>query len=79
MRAPSAGRRGEADPLEDVVRLLALSIRLQLGSQSQAIAELAKTGFGPTRIAEILGTTTGTVNVALQRSRKKQAPKGEAN
>ena len=38
---------------EETVRLLALQIRLQLGSQGEAIKEFSKLGFGPSRIAEL--------------------------
>ena len=64
-------RRGEADQLDEVARILALSVRLQLGSQQLAIVELSKSGIGPSRVAELLGTTPGTVNVALQRAKRK--------
>jgi len=53
-----------------VARLLAIQLRLQLGSQSACIAELNRAGFGPTRIAELLGTTPNTVNVTLQKAKK---------
>ena len=56
------------DAQEEIVRLLALQIRMQFESQAEAILELSKAGFGPTRIAELLGTTPGTVNVTLARS-----------
>ena len=40
-------------------------------SQAQAIEELSKAGFGPTRIAELLGTTPNTVNVAIAQAKKR--------
>lgn len=67
------------DPQEEIVRLLALDIRLHFESQADAIRELHETaGFGPARIAELLGTTAGTVNVTLARAKKrgKKQPKG---
>ena len=40
------------------------------------IAELSKAGFGNARIAELLGTTPSTVNVALHRDKARSAKKG---
>ena len=57
------------EPLEEVVRLLAIQIRLSLPSQSGAIQELNRAGFGPSRIAELLGTTANTVSVTLRRAK----------
>ena len=65
--------RGVAESNDEVARLLAALIRLQTGSQAEAIAELDRSGIGPTRIAELLGTSAGTVNVAIRRT--KTAPK----
>lgn len=56
---------------EETVRLLALLIRLLVTSQTTAIVELSKVGFGPTRIAQLLGTTPNTANVAIQKAKKK--------
>lgn len=63
------------DPQEEVIRLLALQIRMQFESQADAIRELDKAGFGPTRIAELLGTTSGTVGVTLAKTKKRAAKK----
>jgi hypothetical protein len=63
------------DPQEEIVRLLATQIRLSFKSQSDAIRELSKSGFGPTRIAELLGTTAGTVTVTLAKSKKRSTKK----
>ena len=66
------------DSGEETVRLLAALIRLQTGSQAEAILELRKSGLGASRIAELLGTSAGTVNVAIQRSKKPaKAKKGK--
>lgn len=66
---------------DEIARLLATLIRLQTENQNQAILELNKAGIGPTRIAQLLGTSAGTVNVAIQRSKgsskKAKAPKGK--
>ncbi|MCI0636282.1 MAG: hypothetical protein L0206_20565 [Actinobacteria bacterium] len=61
------------DPTEELVRLIALQIRLQLGNQSQAIVEMDRAGLGAARIAELLGTTANTVNVALNRAKGTRA------
>jgi DNA-directed RNA polymerase specialized sigma24 family protein len=63
------------DAQEEIARLLAIQLRLQLGSQSEAIQELNKVGFGPSRIADLLGTTSNTVNVTIQKAKKKGARK----
>ena len=60
----------------DVARLLDELVRLQVHAlqrdtrQVDAIRELSSSGFGPSRIAELLGTTPNTVNVALAREKK---------
>ena len=59
------------DTEEEVIRLLALQVRLALPSQGEAIRELDRSGFGPSRIAELLGTTANTVSVTLRRAKKK--------
>lgn len=56
---------------EETVRLLATLIRLQTESQAGAIVELHRAGIGSTRIAELLGTTKGTANVAIQRAKRR--------
>jgi hypothetical protein len=61
------------DPLEELVRLLAIDLRLRLPSQGEVIRELNKAGFGPTRIAELIGTTPNTVNVTIQKAKKRAA------
>lgn len=66
-------RRSDVDTSNEIVRLMVLQLRIQVGSQSNAIIELSRAGFAPIRIAELLGTTQGTVNVALQRAKKTAA------
>lgn len=58
-------------PAEEAVRLLATLVRLQTENQAQAVVELNRAGIGVTRIAELLGTTKGTANVAIQRAKKR--------
>jgi hypothetical protein len=60
------------DAMEEVVRLLAIQLRRQTESQAEAIKDMHRVGFGPTRIAELLGTTPNTVNVSIA---KKKRPK----
>jgi len=59
------------DTQEEIVRLLAIQLRRGSESQAEAILELSRTGFGPTRIAELLGTTANTVNVTLQKAKQR--------
>ena len=63
------------DSQEELVRLQVIELRHRLGNQTETIVELNKAGFGPTRIAELLGTTANTVNVTLQKVKKRNQPK----
>jgi DNA-directed RNA polymerase specialized sigma24 family protein len=58
------------DPQEELVRLQVIDLRRRLGSQAEVIVEMSRAGFGPSRIAELLDTTSNTVNVTLQRAKK---------
>jgi DNA-directed RNA polymerase specialized sigma24 family protein len=64
------------DPSEELARLIATQIRLSVPNQTQAILELSRAGFGPTRIAELLGTSTATAKTTIAKSRKKGAEHG---
>jgi DNA-directed RNA polymerase specialized sigma24 family protein len=66
-----AARSGEMTPAEETIRLLAVLVRQNLSTQNDAILELNKAGFGPTRISELVGTTPATVNVTVKRARGK--------
>jgi hypothetical protein len=55
------------------VRIAAVLLRRTIGTQTETIVELSRAGFQPVRIAELLGTTAGTVNQALVKSKKKGA------
>jgi DNA-directed RNA polymerase specialized sigma24 family protein len=68
----------EMTPQEEQTRLLALLIRLVLPNQNTAILELKKVGFGATRIGELLGTSTNTANVAIQKAKKKPVKRARA-
>lgn len=59
------------DPQEELVRLKVIELRERLGSQTEAIVELNRAGFKPARIADLLGTTANTVNVTLQKAKKR--------
>jgi DNA-directed RNA polymerase specialized sigma24 family protein len=59
------------EPQEEIVRLLAIQVRRGSENQADAILELSRAGFGPTRIADLLGTTANTVNVTLQKAKKR--------
>ena len=61
----------EIEPTDEIGRLLATLIRLQLPTQADAIRELGKSGLGSKRIAELLGTTQNTVNVTLSKAKRK--------
>lgn len=63
------------DPLDEIVRLLAIQLRKNADSQAEAIEEMSRAGFGPSRIAQLLGTTPNTVNVAISNAKKKKRPK----
>jgi DNA-binding CsgD family transcriptional regulator len=63
------------DRQEKLVRLLAIQVRRGSASQAEAAVEMSKAGFGPTRIADLLGTTANTVNQALNDAKRK-AKKG---
>jgi DNA-directed RNA polymerase specialized sigma24 family protein len=68
-------RSDELNNGEEIVRLLVTQLRLQLDNQAAVILELNRAGFGPSRIAELLGTTPGTVNVAIQRAKQRATRK----
>lgn len=61
-----------ASKLDLITRLLALNITKDSKSQKGKILMLSSFGLGPTNIAELLGTTVNTVNVALSRARKEE-------
>ena len=67
--------RSSAELLDELVRLQSIQLRRQLASQSEAIVELSRAGFGPSRIAELLGTSAATVQVTIQRSKRSSSSK----
>jgi DNA-directed RNA polymerase specialized sigma24 family protein len=72
------GKTTTMDAREEIVRLLAIQIRRTAKSQAEAIAEMGKVGFGPTRIAQLLGTTTGTAEQALTNAKRAKTKKAKA-
>ncbi len=66
-----ARRATEMEPGEEMLRLLAALVRQNAKTQAEAIVELHRAGFGPSRIAELLGTSAGTAKVAIQRYKKR--------
>ena len=56
---------------KEAVMLLAILVRRNT-LQSAVIQEMGSVGFPPKRIAELLDTSSNTVNVALHHARKKK-------
>jgi hypothetical protein len=68
------------DAQEELVRLKVLELRRSAKTQAEMISELHRAGFGQTRIADLLGTSANTVNVALSKAKKratKEPPGGD--
>ena len=65
------------DNSDEIVRLLIMQMRgTALDTQADAIRELGEAGFAPARIAELLGTSRGTVDVTLARAKQKKRGAG---
>jgi DNA-binding CsgD family transcriptional regulator len=64
-------RKTQSDPMDEVVRLLALQVRSQIGDQKETIIALKKAGIAPARIADLLGINSGTVAKAQASKRRK--------
>jgi DNA-binding CsgD family transcriptional regulator len=60
--------------LDEIVRLIALSLRQGMETQTEAINAFGDAGLSTNRIAELLGTTPGTVKTTRTRAAKKAAP-----
>jgi len=61
--------------LDVLIRLSALGLVRDIKTQKEQIALLSDAGFQPKQIADILGTTSGTVRVALHDIRKERGEK----
>lgn len=62
-----------ASKLDTLIRLQATSMVERFGTQRERISFLSKAGLGPKTIAEILGTTSNTVSVALAKMKRGSA------
>lgn len=61
--------------METLIRLQALSLVAKFDSQKEKIIFLRRAGMQNKEIAEILGTTSNTVNVTLVNARKAEQKK----
>jgi len=59
-----------SEKLDILIKLQAIALTASMPSAKDKILFLAQAGIRPTLIAEILGTSTNHVNVALSRGRK---------
>lgn len=60
--------------LDEIAKLLAVLVARERSLQD-VIGDLSSVGIGPTRIAELVGTSPGYAKVAADRARKKAAAK----
>jgi hypothetical protein len=60
--------------LDEMIKLLAI-IGRRGAKQSELIQELGELGFGPKRIAELVGTTPNVVSVTLFKNRRSSKSK----
>jgi DNA-directed RNA polymerase specialized sigma24 family protein len=61
------------DAQDEIVRLLLMQMRgTRFETQADAIRELGEAGFAPARIAELMGTSRGTVDVTLARAKARR-------
>jgi len=65
----------EASLLDELVRLQVMALRRSFDTQAELIVELGRAGIGQSRIASLVGTSPGTVKVAIQRAKKRSAAK----
>ncbi len=61
--------------LDTLIRLSAFGLVRDIKTQKQQIAFLSDVGFQPKEIADVIGTTSNTVSVALHAIRKDRAAK----
>lgn len=57
--------------LDQIVALLALGLRRDMETQTEAIVALGQAGLEPGRIAGLIGTTPGSVRATLSQASKK--------
>jgi hypothetical protein len=60
--------------LNELVMLLSVYVKRGV-SQATLINELSEAGFQPKRIAELIGTSSNTVSVALNKAKRKKKSK----
>jgi predicted transcriptional regulator len=58
----------EAGSIDELTRVIVIALRYRV-PQAVLIHDLTKAGLGPSRIAELLGTTPQTVSVTKTRKR----------
>jgi DNA-directed RNA polymerase specialized sigma24 family protein len=66
-----------SEKLDVLIRLQAAALTAQMESTKDKIIFLSKAGLKPSLIAEIIGTTTNHVNVALSQARKSARSKSK--
>lgn len=71
----SAAGVSKMAPEEELVRMAALLLRRNIGTQTETVLELSRAGFQPARIAVLLGTTNNTVSQAITQNKKKKEKK----
>jgi DNA-directed RNA polymerase specialized sigma24 family protein len=64
----------DTQEFKEIAQLLAILVKRDT-LQSTVIKEMGEVGMSPKRIAELLGTSTNTVNVALHHARKNKKRK----
>ena len=64
------------EKLDVLIKLQAAALTAAMESAKEKIVFLSKAGIRPALIAEIVGTTTNHVNVALSQARKHTKSKG---
>ncbi len=64
-----------SEKLDILIKLQAAALTAQIDSTKDKIVFLSKAGLRPTLIADIVGTTTNHVNVALSNARKSSKAK----
>jgi SOS response regulatory protein OraA/RecX len=62
---------------EELVALAVLLLKRQAESQSELAREMNAVGFSNARAAELLGTTPGTINQAVQKAKRAKAKAGK--
>ncbi len=64
---------------EEIARLLALQIRLQVENQTEAILALSKAGFSPPRITQLLGLSQDTARATIHQVKRRTVRDSQKN